>query len=117
MSYSDAFGVLKELSAGGKTVKYFSLPELAKRYPQINRFPVSIKVLLESVLRNVNGVEVSADHVENFLKYDPGAAERCRNTLYPRKGSPPGFYRRALRRRPGGAALCHAADGRGSFPY
>jgi aconitate hydratase len=71
MSYSDAFGVLKELSAGGKTVKYFSLPELAKRYPQINRFPVSIKVLLESVLRNVNGVEVSADHVENFLKYDP----------------------------------------------
>ncbi len=71
MSYSDVFGVLKEFSAGGKTVQYFSLPELAKAYPQINNYPISIKVLLESVLRNINEKEVTSDHLKAFLDYNP----------------------------------------------
>jgi aconitate hydratase len=71
MSYSDAFGVLKELSAGGKTVSYFALPELSKKFSQIERFPISIRVLLESVLRNINENEVTSDHLKSFLHYDP----------------------------------------------
>ncbi|WP_244437922.1 aconitate hydratase AcnA [Salinispira pacifica] len=71
MPYSDAFGVKQSLSAGGKQFSYFSLTELAKKYPQISRFPYSIKVLLESVLRNINEKEVTSDHLKSFLNYDP----------------------------------------------
>lgn len=71
MSYSDAFSVVKTLKTGGREAKYFSLSELAKDHPQINRFPHSIRVLLESVLRNINEKEVTSEHLKNFLTYDP----------------------------------------------
>ena len=39
----------------GKKGSYFSLPELAKTQPQVKRLPVSIRIVLESVLRNCDG--------------------------------------------------------------
>lgn len=71
MSYSDVFSVVKTLKTGSREAKYFSLSELAKDHPQINRFPHSIRVLLESVLRNINEKEVTSEHLKNFLTYDP----------------------------------------------
>lgn len=73
MSYSDPFGVRREITAGSKTYQYYSLPELAKKFPQINNFPFSTRILLESVLRNVNDKEVTQDHVRGFLQYNPAS--------------------------------------------
>ena len=39
---------------------FFSLPELAATYPGVSRLPVSIRIVLESVLRNCDGQKVTA---------------------------------------------------------
>ena len=47
------------LNAAGKTYHYFSLAELAKTYPALERLPFSLKVLLENLLRNQDGGSVT----------------------------------------------------------
>jgi aconitate hydratase len=47
----------------GTKGSYFSLPELAKQFPNVNRMPHSMRIVLESVLRNCDGQKVTADHV------------------------------------------------------
>eukprot|EP01034_Spumella_vulgaris_P005132 gene5133-6548_t len=50
-------------TASGKTGQFYSLPALAKQFPKIARLPVSMRIVLESVLRNCDGAKVTADHV------------------------------------------------------
>ena len=70
----DSLGVLSSLSTPSGPVHYVDLPLLAKKgYPAVEKYPVSIKILLESVLRNENGVEVLREHVDSFLTYDPAS--------------------------------------------
>jgi len=47
------------LNAAGKTYHYYSLAELAKTYPALERLPFSLKVLLENLLRNQDGGSVT----------------------------------------------------------
>jgi aconitate hydratase len=60
-------------TASGKTGSYYSLPELAKTYPNIARLPVSIRIVLESVLRNCDGNKVTAEHVAQLANWQPNA--------------------------------------------
>ncbi|WP_062477157.1 aconitate hydratase [Variovorax boronicumulans] len=60
-------------TASGKSGKYWSLKELAKQYPSVERLPVSIRIVLESVLRNCDGQKVSAKHVEELAHWAPNA--------------------------------------------
>ncbi|MCB2019881.1 MAG: aconitate hydratase, partial [Burkholderiaceae bacterium] len=62
-------------TASGKQGRYYSLPALAKRYPNIERLPVSIRIVLESVLRNCDGLKVAPEHVEQLANWQP-VAER-----------------------------------------
>src|SRR3954463_577534 len=65
---------LKSFKAGGgKAGRYFSLPELARQYPKINRLPVSMRIVLESVLRNCDGKKVTAEHVREVANWFPNA--------------------------------------------
>jgi aconitate hydratase len=57
----------------GKTGSFFSLPELAKKYPNVARLPVSIRIVLESVLRNCDGKKVTAEHVAQLANWQPNA--------------------------------------------
>ncbi len=50
-------------TASGKTGSLYSLPELAKAYPGVSRLPVSVRIVLESVLRNCDGNKVTPEHV------------------------------------------------------
>ena len=50
-------------TASGKTGSFYSLPELAKTYPNVGRLPVSMRIVLESVLRNCDGKKVTPEHV------------------------------------------------------
>ncbi|MGE5339184.1 MAG: aconitate hydratase [Gemmatimonadota bacterium] len=57
----------------GKTGTYYSLPALAKTFPTVSRLPVSIRIVLESVLRNCDGKKVTEQHVRQLASWKPNA--------------------------------------------
>ena len=60
-------------TASGKTGKFYSLPALTKQFPSIARLPVSMRIVLESVLRNCDGKRVTAEHVDELANWQPNA--------------------------------------------
>ncbi|MBA2724074.1 MAG: aconitate hydratase, partial [Methylibium sp.] len=60
-------------TASGTTGKFFSLPELARQFPNVSRLPVSMRIVLESVLRNCDGEKVTREHVEQLANWQPNA--------------------------------------------
>src|SRR5690348_11744743 len=69
----DLFDTLKELRlASGTTGRYYSLPALeAAGVGNVSRLPVSIRIVLESVLRNCDGKKVTEEHVRQVAKWSP----------------------------------------------
>ena len=65
------FDTLKSFKAGGANLKLHSLPALAIQYPNIRRLPVSLRIVLESVLRNCDGKRVTAEHVRQLANWRP----------------------------------------------
>ena len=61
-------------TASGQSGKFYSLPALARQYPQVARLPVSLRIVLESVLRNCDGKRVTAGHVAQIANWAPVAA-------------------------------------------
>ncbi len=62
-------------TASGKSASFYSLPQLAKELgTDLSRLPVSIRIVLESVLRNCDGKKVSAEHVKQVANWKPNAA-------------------------------------------
>lgn len=57
----------------GQSLKYYALPELAKLHPNVNKLPVSIRLVLESVLRNCDGQKVTPEHVAQLANWQPKA--------------------------------------------
>ncbi|GAB3373867.1 aconitate hydratase [Azotobacter armeniacus] len=57
----DSLNCRRSLNVNGQTYHYFSLPEAAKSLGDISRLPVSLKVLLENLLRWEDGTSVRAD--------------------------------------------------------
>ena len=53
---------------------FYSLPKLAETFPSVKRLPVSIRIVLESVLRNMDGKKVSEQHVKQLANWLPNAA-------------------------------------------
>lgn len=63
-----------ETACGGEGVLY-SLPALAEGgHPGIKRMPVSLRIVLESLLRNCDGMRVTERDVENLASWKAGAA-------------------------------------------
>ncbi|MGE4242708.1 aconitate hydratase [Ramlibacter sp.] len=57
---------------GGKG-KFYSLPALADQYPKVARLPMSLRIVLESVLRNCDGKKVTEEHVKQLANWFPNA--------------------------------------------
>jgi len=71
-SLKNSFNALTDLVTDSGTYSYFSLPALVDAVGgSVARFPVSIKILLESVMRTEDGVLVTAEDVEALAAYDP----------------------------------------------
>jgi aconitate hydratase len=51
----------------------FSLPTLAKKHPGISRLPISLRVVLESLLRHCDGQRVTPAHVAALARWQPNA--------------------------------------------
>ena len=61
-------------TASGKSGHFYSLPELAKQYPNVARLPVSLRIVLESVLRNCDGKRITPQHIAELANWKPNAA-------------------------------------------
>lgn len=73
MKPDNSFKTRQTLSIGAQSVDYYSLPALAKQMPSVAKLPVSIRIVLESVLRNVDGKKVSDQHVKELASWQPTA--------------------------------------------
>jgi len=60
-------------TASGKSGRFFSLPRLAQSHPNVARLPVSLRIVLESVLRNCDGKKVTPEHVAQLAGWQPTA--------------------------------------------
>jgi len=61
-------------SAPGKTSQLYSLPQLEKEgVGQVSKLPVSIRIVLESVLRNFDGTKITQDDVRAVSNWKPNA--------------------------------------------
>ncbi|MEO8740868.1 MAG: aconitase family protein, partial [Casimicrobiaceae bacterium] len=62
-------------TASGVKGAYYSLPALERAgLGKVSRLPVSIRIVLESVLRNCDGKKVTEEHVRQLAKWSPNAA-------------------------------------------
>jgi aconitate hydratase len=59
--------LLTEMQVDGKTYKYFSIPKLND--PRVKDLPFSIRILLESALRNADNFVVKSEDVEKILNW------------------------------------------------
>lgn len=65
---------LKEFDSGSGKGKFYSLPQLGKELKtKIERLPVSIRVVLESVLRNYDGKKITEEHIAQLANWQPTA--------------------------------------------
>ncbi|SAL80392.1 aconitate hydratase AcnA [Caballeronia telluris] len=65
---------LKEFDSGAGKGKFYSLPQLGKALNvKIERLPVSIRIVLESVLRNFDGKKISEEHIQQLANWKPNA--------------------------------------------
>ncbi|OWT77533.1 MULTISPECIES: aconitate hydratase AcnA [unclassified Achromobacter] len=70
----NTFDTLKTFKIGGKSCQYYSLPALGKALGvDVQRLPVSMRVVLESVLRNCDGQKVTEEHVKQLANWQPTA--------------------------------------------
>ncbi|QBP76299.1 aconitate hydratase AcnA [Herbaspirillum huttiense] len=72
----NTLNTLKEFPiSGSKKGKFYSLPALQKSLGvNISRLPVSIRIVLESVLRNCDGQKVTEEHVKQLANWGAKAA-------------------------------------------
>jgi aconitate hydratase len=68
----DPFKTLKSFKIDGKSASLYSLPALGKSLGvDVAKLPVSIRIVLESVLRNCDGKKVTENHVKELANWQP----------------------------------------------
>src|SRR5213595_2145116 len=72
MNMNDEFKTLRKFNAGkGREAFFYSLPVLEERgIGKISRLPISIRIVLESMLRNCDGQKVQRKDVEALANWD-----------------------------------------------
>ena len=71
---NNLFDTRQTFSAGASTGTFYSLPKLEQAgLGNISRLPVSIRVVLESVLRNCDGKKVTEQHVRELAGWQANA--------------------------------------------
>jgi aconitate hydratase len=74
MKPSPPFDTLRDLPEAGKNAQYHSLPALeASGIGRVSRLPVSLRIVLEAVLRNCDGKRINEEHVRQLAGWKPDA--------------------------------------------
>ncbi|MFW6288982.1 MAG: aconitate hydratase AcnA [Spirochaetota bacterium] len=72
MSRSSKYNVIDSFETTQGQVDYYSLKKLEEAgFTGLTKMPISIRILAESVVRSVNGQEVTDDHIDLFSRYTP----------------------------------------------
>ena len=72
MSSDNSFGARSELEVGGRAYEIYRLEALQSGY-DVARLPFSLKVLLENLLRNEDGVGIRHEDIEALATWDANA--------------------------------------------
>jgi aconitate hydratase len=68
----NTFDTLKEFKFGSRTGRYYSLAALGRALKiDLSRLPVSIRIVLESVLRNCDGKKLTEEHIRELANWKP----------------------------------------------
>jgi len=72
---TDAFNTYDSVTTAAGKAQFASLKKLETALGvSVSRLPVSIRIVLESVLRNCDGVKVTPEHVKQLAGWQPNAA-------------------------------------------
>ena len=66
----------KFTTASGTEGRFYSLPALATKFPSVKRLPVSIRIVLEAVLRHCDGRKILPEHVAQLAQWQPQAPRK-----------------------------------------
>jgi aconitate hydratase len=72
-TYLDSFQTKGTLSVGGRDYEIYRLSALAKHGLDVSKLPVSLRVLIENLLRNEEGKNVTKKDITAAAKWDPKA--------------------------------------------
>ncbi len=100
------FNTLQQFDLGnGKQGNFYSLPALEDAgVGPISKLPVSIRIVLESVLRNCDGQKVQEANVKELANWKPTEVAHGGNPVRGRAHRAAGFHRRAAAGGSGGDA-------------
>jgi aconitate hydratase len=76
MAYRNEFGAQKTLQTDAGPLRYYDIMELERQgLAQVSRLPFSIRVMLESLLRNEDGYKVTREDVLRLANWQPDPGE------------------------------------------
>ncbi len=73
MSLKNSFNTQSEIKVKDQGYEIYSLKKLAEKFPQVERLPFSLKILLENLLRFEDDRSVKKEDIEAFLNWKPQA--------------------------------------------
>jgi len=73
MSLPNPFNTLQSFSANGATHQFYSLPALESAGFEVKKLPVSVRLVLESLLRNADGKRVSEQAIRSLASWSAKA--------------------------------------------
>ena len=108
----NSFGAKETLETGSGKAYYYRLSKLQELgHGNIETMPFSIKVMLEALLRNENGYDVTENDVKALVAYDAKNPAQVEIPFKPAQGYFARFYWRSRSRRPCRTPQCHETHG------
>jgi len=75
-SYVDPLHISRKLKTGSGEFIYFSLNELARNFKwDMSQMPITLKILLESIVRNMDGHLITEEDVKNMGAWNRGGSK------------------------------------------
>jgi aconitate hydratase len=82
MTSENSFDARDELEVGGRRYEIYRLDALQSKY-DVARLPFSLKVLLENLLRNEDGVGIRREDIEALATWTPRRSRPRRSPSRP----------------------------------
>jgi aconitate hydratase len=71
--HPNSFGTKSTLRSSGADYTWYSLETLRQRFPNVSRLPISLRILLENLLRLEDGRAVTSDDIEALASWIPNS--------------------------------------------
>ncbi len=79
----NSFGARSTLSVGPLKYTYYRLKALNRNGVDVARLPYCLRILLENLLRNEDGVTVTQTDIESLMRWDPKTPSDCEIVFSP----------------------------------